>query len=76
MNVRVLVNVNVPENVSIFIPGTVTFTFTSTFTWGFASLPYGPRFMEDYGPYAPRLSDEQWARRHTHYSGDRTRDSK
>jgi hypothetical protein len=28
----VLVNVNVPENVGIFIPGTLTFTFTSTFT--------------------------------------------
>ena len=37
MNVRVLVNV--PENVGIFIPGTFTFTFTSTFTWDPASLP-------------------------------------
>jgi hypothetical protein len=35
--VLVLVNVNVPENVGIFIPG--TFTFTSTFTWDLASLP-------------------------------------
>jgi len=32
VNVSVLVNVNVPENVGIFSPG----TFTSTFTWGFA----------------------------------------
>jgi len=39
VNVRVLVNVNVPENVGIFIPGAFTFTFTSTFTSGFASLP-------------------------------------
>ena len=42
MNVLVLVNVKVPENVGVFIPGTFTFTVTSTFTWGFASLPSPP----------------------------------
>ncbi len=30
---NVLVNVNVPEHLDVFVPGTFTFKCTSTFTW-------------------------------------------
>jgi len=48
----VLVNVNVPENVGIFIPGTFTFTWGTSLPWVVFVSPHGCRYINTAGPGA------------------------